>query len=257
MKSQVCSEGKSRQILVAEMGTKNKVAGSEPKIKVIRNGPYVVTGRIPLSKQEIIADAQGTAYEWREVEKYPLRENYSICRCGQSRNEPFCDGTHTKINFDGRETASLQLSHGQAKKIDGPALILSDLEQLCASTRFCHRAGGTWNLVPKSDNPDTKRMVIKEAGECPSGRLVVIDKETQKIIEPKYEQSLWLIEDPQMGVSGPIWTRGCIPIESADGNMYEIRNRVTLCRCGKSSNKPFCDSSHYPEEHKHEGMSNE
>ena len=35
---------------------------------------------------------------------------------------------------------------------------------------------------------------------------------------------------------------------SAEGKLYEVRNRVTLCRCGKSTNKPFCDSSHYPEE---------
>jgi CDGSH-type Zn-finger protein len=42
--------------------------------------------------------------------------------------------------------------------------------------------------------------------------------------------------------------RGEIPIQSADGKIYRIRNRVTLCRCGKSLNKPFCDSSHYPEQ---------
>jgi CDGSH-type Zn-finger protein len=38
--------------------------------------------------------------------------------------------------------------------------------------------------------------------------------------------------------------RGCIPIESADGTLWETRNRVTLCRCGKSQNMPFCDGSH-------------
>jgi hypothetical protein len=76
---------------------------------------------------------------------------------------------------------------------------------------------------------------------------VVWDKKTGKAIEPELEKSIELIEDPAIGVSGPIWVRGGIPIESADGNTYEIRNRVTLCRCGKSSNKPFCDSSHYPE----------
>jgi CDGSH-type Zn-finger protein len=53
--------------------------------------------------------------------------------------------------------------------------------------------------------------------------------------------------DPFLGVNGPIWVRGEIPIQSADGKIYEVRNRVTLCRCGKSLNKPFCDSSHYPE----------
>ena len=41
-----------------------------------------------------------------------------------------------------------------------------------------------------------------------------------------------------------IWVKGGIRIEGADGRSYEIRNRVTLCRCGQSSNKPFCDGTH-------------
>lgn len=239
------------------METNSEATRGKSKIKVTTNGPYLVTGGTPLSKQEIIADAQGSAHEWREIEKYPSRENYDLCRCGQSRNKPFCDGTHPTVNFDGKETASQDPYLDQAKKIDSPTLRLTDHEHLCASARFCHRAGGIWSLFPKSGNPEAKRIVIEEAEECPSGRLVVWDKETHKPIEPKYEQSIWLIEDPQVGVSGPIWARGRIPIESADGRMYEIRNRVTLCRCGRSSNKPFCDSSHYPEEHEHGGMSNE
>ena len=43
---------------------------------------------------------------------------------------------------------------------------------------------------------------------------------------------------------GPIWVRGGIPVASADGKTYEVRNRLTLCRCGRSANKPFCDGSH-------------
>jgi CDGSH-type Zn-finger protein len=42
-----------------------------------------------------------------------------------------------------------------------------------------------------------------------------------------------------------LWVRGGIPVISADGFAYEVRNRVTLCRCGASANKPFCDGSHY------------
>jgi hypothetical protein len=76
---------------------------------------------------------------------------------------------------------------------------------------------------------------------------MVWGKKTKKTIEPEFEKSIGLIEDPAVGVSGPIWVRGGIPVESADGKTYKVRNRVTLCRCGKSSNKPFCDSSHYPE----------
>jgi len=88
-----------------------------------------------------------------------------------------------------------------------------------------------------------KRIAIEEAGNCPSGRLVIWDKK-EKAIEPEFEPSIVLVEDPQEDMSGPIWVRAGIPVESADGSTYEIRNRVALCRCGKSSNKPFCDGGH-------------
>jgi iron-binding CDGSH zinc finger protein len=39
--------------------------------------------------------------------------------------------------------------------------------------------------------------------------------------------------------------RGGIQVISADGHDYEIRERQTLCRCGQSRNKPFCDGSHW------------
>ncbi|MCK5561288.1 MAG: CDGSH iron-sulfur domain-containing protein, partial [Thermoplasmata archaeon] len=75
-------------------------------------------------------------------------------------------------------------------------------------------------------------------------RLVVWDKKSGKAIEPEFEPSIGVVLDSKSGLLGPLWVRGGIPIVSADGVVYEIRNRVTLCRCGRSSNKPFCDSSH-------------
>ena len=134
------------------------------------------------------------------------------------------------------------------KRLMVPALKLKDAEILCASARFCHRGGDIWQVIPKSDEPWAKKNAIENACDCPSGRLVVIDKVSGKTIEPSLEKSIGLIEDPAIGVDGPIWVRGGIPVYSADGKLYEVRNRVTLCRCGKSTNKPFCDSSHYPEE---------
>lgn len=67
---------------------------------------------------------------------------------------------------------------------------------------------------------------------------------TGESIEPKYEPAVVLIEDPGKGCSGPLWVRGGVQIVGADGFAYEVRNRVTLCRCGASQNKPFCDGSH-------------
>ncbi len=217
------------------------------KIKVSKNGPYLISGRVPIQEQVITIDSEGTPIEWRAGTKYPPQEKCALCRCGQSQTNPFCDGTHAKIGFDGTETAGKEAYLNKHKEVDGPALKLADIEELCASARFCHRAGGIWNLVPKSGNPSVKQIVIEEACDCPSGRLLVRDKNANKIIEPDFEKSIGLIEDPAVGVSGPIWVRGGIPVEAGDSETYKIRNRVTLCRCGKSSNKPFCDSSHYPE----------
>jgi len=220
---------------------------SKGKIKITKNGPYVVSGGIPLSEQIICIDSEGQCHGWREGKKYPLQETYALCRCGHSRNKPFCDGTHVKIHFDGTETASREPYLEQANEIDGPGLKLTDAQDLCASARFCHRAGGIWKLTKQSDAPEAKQKAIEEACDCPSGRLVAWEKGGEAI-EPKFEPSIGLVEDPQAGVMGPIWVRGGIPIESADGTIYEIRNRVTLCRCGKSANKPFCDGSHLSSE---------
>jgi CDGSH-type Zn-finger protein len=217
------------------------VAGQ--KITVTPDGPYFVSGRVPLAERSIVSDAEGTACEWRAGKKLPAGESYSLCRCGHSDEKPFCSGAHVEVGFDGAETASRKTQREQAEIIKGPALTLADAEALCAGARFCHRAGGIWNLVPRSDDPEAKRIAIEEAADCPAGRLVVGDKEG-KTIEPQFAPSIEVVEDPYAGVSGPLWVRGGIPVESADGTPYEVRNRVTLCRCGRSGNKPFCDGSH-------------
>ncbi len=227
---------------------KSEGPGRAVRIKVCKNGPYLVSGDVPIAKQTISCDAEGTPRQWKEGEKYPFHENCSLCRCGQSEHKPFCDGTHVKVKFDGTESASRHPYAEQAKKIDGPTLELNDAEILCASARFCHRGGEIWHLISSTEDQETRKIVIDDAGDCPSGRLVVRDKKTGKIFEPHFEKSIGLVEDPSVGVSGPIWVRGGIPVESADSKEYETRNRVTLCRCGKSANKPFCDSSHYPED---------
>ncbi|MDD5193591.1 MAG: CDGSH iron-sulfur domain-containing protein [Candidatus Nanoarchaeia archaeon] len=212
------------------------------KILISKNGPYIVSGKLPLTKEIQDADNYGNPGTWTKGEKYPDSENYCLCRCGKSSNKPFCDGTHTEINFDGTETASNKKYLEQAKKILGPELDLTDAQKFCSSARFCNK--GTWEHTRKSNHPKSKKIAIETACNCPSGRLIVWDKKTGASIEPKFEPSISLIQDKAEGVSGPIWVKGNIPIKSENGTKYEIRNRVTLCRCGKSSNKPFCDGAH-------------
>lgn len=142
------------------------------------------------------------------------------------------------------ETASKDPLLKNAEILEGSELVLGDNETYCAFARFCDAYGRTWNLVTQGESKEEIDLVYREVGNCPSGRLVVWDKKSGKIYEPAYPPSIGLIEDPGIKVSGPIWVKGGIRIESADGSSYEIRNRLTLCRCGQSSNKPFCDGTH-------------
>lgn len=217
--------------------------GCKCRISIVKNGPYLVSGKVPLCKGTEVVGKEDCPEKWKLSGEYPQQDKCGLCRCGESKNKPFCDGAHVNVNFDGTETASRKPYIKQAKEINGPELKLTDLIDLCALARFCDRAGGVWELTRHSDNPESRKIAIEEAGNCPAGRLVAWDK-TGKAIEPEFGNSIVLVEDPQKGVSGPIWVRGGIPIESADGRTYEIRNRVTLCRCGRSTNKPFCDGRH-------------
>ena len=214
------------------------------RITVVEDGPYRVEGDVPLANQHIVTNREGESLEWREGAVVSHAEEYALCRCGRSAGKPFCDGTHAKVKFDGTETASRAPYRTQAGRIEGPTMVLDDAESLCAFARFCDPHGQVWNLVGETDDPRARALVEHEAGHCPAGRLVATDRATGKAFEPHHEPSIGLVQDPARRVSGPIWVRGGIPVVGADGVGYEVRNRVTLCRCGASRNKPFCDGSH-------------
>ena len=214
------------------------------KIVVRKNGPYVVSGAVPLAVQVITPNEEGMSWDWVEECTFDTPRTYSLCRCGRSNNKPFCDGTHAKVGFDGTETASRVPVARQSETFEGPALSLNDAENLCAFARFCDPGGKIWSLIGKSDQPKVRALVIREATRCPSGRLVLHDKATRQDVEESLPTSIGVVEDPALGCSGPLWVRGGIPIEAASGVQYERRNRVTLCRCGASVNKPFCNGSH-------------
>ena len=214
------------------------------RIVVSKNGPYHVSGGIPLVIQEIVPDQDGLSWDWKEGKTFETGSEYSLCRCGESKNMPFCDSSHLENGFDGTETASRIPYARQAEYFDGPTLVLSDAERLCAFARFCDPGGKIWSLIELTDDPVARELVIREANHCPAGRLVVKDKKTVKEIEEPLEPAIGLIEDTPLGCSGPLWIQGGITIESEGGKQYENRNRVTLCRCGASDNKPFCNGSH-------------
>lgn len=216
-------------------------AKSKGRIKIIKDGPYAVSGNIPIAEKIIVP--KGMEYEFKEDRNFPQSESYALCRCGKSKTPPFCDGTHSKINFNGEETASKEEYRYRAEIIKGYGIDLMD-DGRCAFARFCHRKNGSaWELVNKSGILKNRDEAIIAANECPADRLTAVGKDKTEY-EPFYEPSIDIIQDPEKGVSGGIFVKGGIPIESSNGTMYETRNRVVLCRCGRSRNKPFCDAAH-------------
>ncbi len=228
-------------------GTNNKKGRVEMsenkkgKIKIIKNGPYIVSGNIELSEK--IITPKGKGYIYTQGKQYEDKETYSLCRCGKTKTPPFCDGSHVEANFNGRETASREPFHKRAGILEGPDLDLLD-DDRCAYARFCHREdGNVWELTTWSDNQNLKNEAIIAAYQCPSGRLVAREKDGHEI-DPEYPQSIEILQDPERRVSCGIFVKGGITLESSDGYIYETRNRYVLCRCGESYIKPFCDASH-------------
>ncbi len=219
------------------------MAGKKPYIKVTKNGPYLVYGVTEIDEKVILTDGEGFSVDYGKGKTFEIKSDpVALCRCGLSKNAPFCDGTHIKSGFDGTEKASFEPMQVNANVIKGPNLTLKDKEGYCAFARFCDVAGKVWNLVTVGDEESDKKAQ-EEACACPAGRLMVFDKEG-KMIENKYGPSVSVLEDSGLKISGPLWVKGCIRVESCDGKSYEIRNRQTLCRCGNSDNKPFCDGTH-------------
>ena len=146
-----------------------KTKHGHTKIEVTKDGPYFVSGDLPLSEQWIVTNAGGDSLEYREGKKYSAQSQYALCRCGQSANKPFCDGTHSKVKFDGKETASNEPYLKQAETIEGPTMLLTDQENLCAFAPFCDPKGKIWNLV-KQDSPkpgnwwNTKPVIVPPDG---------------------------------------------------------------------------------------------
>ncbi|HEV8611521.1 MAG TPA: CDGSH iron-sulfur domain-containing protein [Thermoanaerobaculia bacterium] len=83
----------------------------EPRgtITIRPDGPYRVEGGVPL--------------EGPEGQPYELKPAYSLCRCGQSANKPYCDATHKECGFVGTETADPSVPGGPPSAVEEASVI--------------------------------------------------------------------------------------------------------------------------------------
>ena len=216
----------------------------ERQITITEDGPYEVSGPIPLIEQTIAGNERGESIAWTPTDEFSASASYQLCRCGKSGNKPFCDNSHAENGFDGTETASREPYAKQAERMEGPRFTLLDQEDLCALARFCDTHQTVWDEIEKSDDPEVAAILIDQVGNCVSGRLTLIDNDNGEPVLPGRTMRISTVQDPAEQCSGPLWVEGGVTIVAADGETYERRDRVALCRCGGSSNKPFCDGSH-------------
>lgn len=77
---------------------------SEVRVTPYRNGPYLIRGPFTMLDQD-----------GNEIESN--RPIVALCRCGKSRNRPFCDGTHKAIGFQAESGLD-----DRSRRIDDAAL---------------------------------------------------------------------------------------------------------------------------------------
>jgi CDGSH-type Zn-finger protein len=209
-----------------------------PRIRVLPNGPYRVTGAA-LARMRPLVDARGDRVDWQWGPELEHDAAFDLCRCGASRTHPFCDGSERENGFDGTETASRNPYQERAFRIgDGPVTVTDD-PSICSSAGFCEAFDtDVWTLAEATADPEARARLVRMVKRCPSGRLAYLIPPSTDPVEEDLQPEVAVVDD------GPYWVRGGVPIEAADGFEYEVRNRATLCRCGRSRNKPFCDGSH-------------
>ncbi|HSL42818.1 MAG TPA: CDGSH iron-sulfur domain-containing protein [Anaerolineales bacterium] len=219
------------------------------RVVIIKNGPYVIEGGVPLVSKTQVVSEHGEPLTWRKDGEISVGPGeYRLCRCGQSSNKPFCDDTHLKIDFDGTEDADTAMSDTRKSTIPrGTGIIVEKDSSLCMLSGFCEFSDvGLGRLMTATQDTKMRALVMAMIERCPSGALTYRIEADGPEIEPDLPPQIAVTTEitSHGPIAGPLWVTGNISIERSDGQPFRTRNRVTLCNCGHSCNKPLCDGTH-------------
>jgi CDGSH-type Zn-finger protein len=217
-------------------------------IKVQCDGPYEIEGDIPLVHKTQVVSEYGEPLTWKKGETIETTGSYLLCRCGHSKEKPFCDCTHNEIGFDGTETADTHLTTERQEVIPGGTNIIVKRDyHLCMDSGFCaNRETNVDRMLPATSDTQVRSQVIAMIERCPSGSYTYSIEEGEMDIEPDLPRQIAVSTEITSDgpIPGPLWVTGNISVERSDGQPFETRNRVTLCSCGRSKIKPLCDGTH-------------
>lgn len=197
-----------------------------PSVECKPNGPYVIKAL------ENLRNSRGASI--------PTKPVIALCRCGGSANKPFCDGTHQKNGFSGAK-----LVDGSADKRDnyqGRRITVHDNRAICAHAGHC--TDGLASVFKSGSEPwidpdgAKSEAIIETIRNCPSGALSYSVDGAEK-------------RDQQRGPAiivtsdGPYAVIGGVQLIDQSWGEGASTEHYTLCRCGGSRNKPFCDGTHW------------
>lgn len=210
------------------------------KITVTPQGPYVVEGATagPHRARPLVTE-RDEPLSWEHDAALSDDDGYALCRCGGSSSKPFCDGTHSSIDWDGTETAPTSTYAERARTLPGEGITVRDDRSICEHAGFCGNAtSNVWKMTSETAATGVRSQVAAMVERCPSGALTYSLPGAAGDVEPPLNVAVAVVDD------GPLWVTGSVPVTRADGQPMEARARMTLCRCGASQNKPLCDGSH-------------
>jgi CDGSH-type Zn-finger protein len=216
----------------------------KPKIQPLPNGPYY-----------LINDMQPkVVYNLQNFKGEPLSTTVGIalCRCGASKNKPFCDGTHSVIGFSSanktlEENDDIEKIVIKDKRRDYPGkeITVHDNRRICSHAAECvNNLSSVFKLGSRPwINPDGSKMndIIEVVRRCPSGALSYsIDGVEYRDPEEQRNPTVTVLKNGPYHITGGIELIG----ENIQFGEGASKEHYTLCRCGASENKPFCDGAH-------------
>jgi uncharacterized Fe-S cluster protein YjdI len=170
------------------------------------------------------------------------KEHISLCRCGNTSNSPYCDATHKQTDFSDEQIEAIDENF---KDYFGKHIIISYNKDVCAHVGYCTKyLNEVFNVHKRPwinpDEVDVER-IIEVIKKCPSGALkfTLSDEEYDEFSTESY---IYVEEN------GPLHLKGNFEL------LHDIKpiskDHCTLCRCGLSLHKPYCDGKHYSKEYK-------
>ncbi len=193
----------------------------KPTIRERENGPLIAKGI--------------TSFKNEDGSDIPVKAVMALCRCGHSKNKPFCDGSHKGVEFQSR--GGVAAGRDRLITYEGSEISITYNPRLCSHAAECARVAGNifdatkrpWVQLDNGSVEEVKAVVAA----CPSGAFALMDG--AHIIPDRAE-----IEVEE---NGPNWVTGPV-IETQASGEGATNEKYVLCRCGLSGNKPFCDGSH-------------